>query len=102
MGMADCEADKARVEIDKLVSINILYNASLTRVGGERIEPNKRGRDQSIVLFQQGSGFWAWRSNHDLRIFRGWHRWRRAHFLPPIKIAQVVRCVPGLGSLDYC
>src|SRR2546425_965606 len=94
-----CETDKARVEIDKLVSINILHNTSLTRVHSERIKSNQRGRDERLVLFKQGTRLRARRSNHDLRILRRRHWWRRAHLSSTNKIAQNIRVCMRLSYL---
>src|SRR5216683_1538044 len=91
MGMPYCETDQAGVEIDKLVSINILNDTALARLGRERIESHQRGRDKRLVLFDQGPGFRTRRSYHDLRIFRSWHQWRRAHVSSTNKIAQRIR-----------
>src|SRR2546425_10532674 len=98
MGMAYCETDKARIEVDKLVSINILYDASLTRVRSEWVEYNERRRDQRLVLFEQGSGVWTWTSNHHLRLFRRCYRRSRAHLSATNKIAQIIRPMLGKDS----
>src|SRR5712692_804043 len=99
--MSHCKTDQARVEIDKLVSINIPNDTALARFGRERVESHERGRDERLVLFDQGPGFRTRRCYHNLRIFRSWHRWRRAHVSSTNKIAQRIRRVRASISQSY-
>ena len=68
MRMTDRQTDQSRVEVDKLVTINILDNAPVPALGRERIESDQGLGDYRLVLFDERSRLGTWWSHYYLWI----------------------------------
>jgi len=63
MGMAYGETDESGVEVDELVTIDVLDDAPVSAFCGEWIESDEGLGDYGFVLLDEGACFGAWRSD---------------------------------------
>src|SRR5213594_2588793 len=68
MRMADRETDKSRIEIDKLVPINIPDNTPMTALSNKRIESDQRLGDDRLILLDERASLRTRRSHNNLGI----------------------------------